>query len=100
MIDPLTETLLSLSEAGRRLKIDGRAISPATVYRWTTEGRGPARVRLETYRVGAKVATSVEALQRFLDALNPPPLVKPKRTPAEARKAHAQAERELAAMGA
>lgn len=99
MIDVRTEELISLSEAGRRLKINGQAVSPVTVYRWATQGRGPCKVRLETLRVGAKVCTSAEALQRFLDALNPAPIVPPKRTPAERRKSHARAEKELAAMG-
>jgi uncharacterized protein DUF1580 len=69
MIDLASETLISFSDACRRLpsRRAGRPAHPATLYRWASEGvRG---VRLETIRVGGSLCTSVEALQRFCEQL-------------------------------
>jgi hypothetical protein len=73
-IDPNTETLRSYAEAARRLPAlrAGRAVSPATVWRWTRRGvraRSGATVRLEAIRVGGTCCTSDEGLARFFRAL-------------------------------
>jgi len=67
-IDLRTEELLSLAAAVRRLprRSNGKRINVATVHRWATHGCKD--VVLETSYVGAHKYTSVEALQRFMDA--------------------------------
>jgi hypothetical protein len=72
-IDPLSEELLTFSQAARRLPRlrNDRPVSPATIWRWGTVGlRG---VKLETTKVGSVNCTSVEALRRFLARLNGQP---------------------------
>jgi Protein of unknown function (DUF1580) len=70
MIDPLTDTTLSLAQAARRLPRlrAGRPVHPATLWRWSTKGvRG---VKLETAMVGGVRVTSEAALSRFIAALS------------------------------
>ena len=102
MIDISSETVLSLSEAAKRLpgRRQNKKPNVATLYRWSNVGcRG---ARLETVQVGATRCTSVEALQRFFDSLTtaakgsplpPPPLPKSRRRAIEA------AEKRLARSG-
>jgi hypothetical protein len=69
MIDISLEDTFSLTEAAKRLPCRRRGVRPnvATLYRWAQIGcRG---IRLETICVGATRCTSMEALQRFFDAL-------------------------------
>ena len=99
MIDISKETVISLAEAARRLptRRAGRSVSTSCIYRWTVAGcRG---VRLEWTQIGATRVTSLEALQRFADALAalacrepiaPPPPAKRR------RRAIAAAEQRLA----
>jgi hypothetical protein len=47
----------------------GRRVNVATLYRWSL--RGCRGVRLETMQIGGTRCTSVEALQRFFEALTP-----------------------------
>ncbi len=70
MIDITREQVFSLTEAARLLprRRRGRKPSPSTLYRWAKYGlRG---TRLETIRIGGTRCTSVEALQRFAQALS------------------------------
>src|SRR5690606_24123552 len=54
----LSEQRLTLNEAAKR-----SGVNPSTVWRWTLSGaRG---TRLESYCLGAKRYTTVEALERF-----------------------------------
>src|SRR5690242_17769297 len=74
MIDLSLETALSLSAAARRLPSfrAGKAVSPATVWRWICAGtrrRDGTIVHLEGIRLGSRWLTSVQALQRFAQAL-------------------------------
>ena len=57
----LTETRLSLTELARR---EGVAVS--TAWRWSL--RGVRGAKLETFSVGAKRYTTVEAFGRFVEA--------------------------------
>lgn len=60
------EKLLSLGHAGHAVRaIDGRErpASSATIWRWIREGR--YGVHLEHVRIGRRIATSREALDRF-----------------------------------
>ena len=70
MIDLTTETVISLTEAAKRLpaRRSGKRPHVATLYRWSQ--RGCRGVRLETCQVGGTRCTSVEALQRFVNQLS------------------------------
>jgi hypothetical protein len=78
MIDLRAEQLITLEEAAA-LRPGGRGGRPthrSTVYRWI--GTGVRGVRLEGLRLGGRLYTSREALQRFADRLTrsdaaPPP---------------------------
>ena len=61
------ERLITLREAVRRLPsgTGDRRLHISTIYRWTARGVGG--VRLETLRVGGRLVTSVEAIQRFAE---------------------------------
>jgi hypothetical protein len=90
----MSEQIISLSAAAKllpRLRA-GRPVSPATLWRWTT--RGVRGVCLETIRIGATTATSAEALDRFIAAINDKPIqsISPS-------KRERQIEKELAAIG-
>ena len=62
------ENILSLTEATKVLpKINGRRPAVSTLWRWCY--RGLRGVQLEYLRVGRKVVTSSEALQRFFSNL-------------------------------
>jgi hypothetical protein len=67
-IDIEQETLVSLGEAARALPpVNGRKPHISSLWRWARCGvRG---VRLEYVRLGSKIATSKEALSRFVNAL-------------------------------
>ena len=69
MIDPLTETLISLSDAAKLIpaRRAGKRAHVSVLYRWTTSGcKG---VILESIQVGGTRCTSREALARFFEAL-------------------------------
>jgi Protein of unknown function (DUF1580) len=74
----LTETILTLAAAARRLPghRDGTHCNPSTIWRWGRKGAkspGGQRIYLEMARMGGKWVTSLEAMQRFCDALTPAP---------------------------
>jgi hypothetical protein len=103
MIDILLEETFSLTEAAKRLPCRRRGVRPnvATLYRWAQTGcRG---VRLETICVGATRCTSMEALQRFFDAITAAsesrPVTPPPRLTRQRRQQIAAAERRLAQAG-
>ena len=67
-IDVGNETLLSLTEAAKQVpKLNGRRVHASTIFRWCR--RGLNDIRLEYVRVGRRIATSAEALNRFFNAL-------------------------------
>ena len=70
MIDPLTETALTFSQAAKtlpRLRRD-RPVHSSTLWRWAKYGiRGH---RLEFVKVGGTACTSAQALQRFFAKLS------------------------------
>ena len=65
-----TESIIGLTAAAKRLpKLrNDRPVSPATIWRWYRFGIHG--IKLETIVVGGTRATSVEALNRFLAAIN------------------------------
>jgi hypothetical protein len=104
-IDITTETVITPAKATHLCPERRRGVRPnvATVYRWMMQGvRG---IKLESLVVGATRCTSIEALQRFFDALTaaadaehssavtPPPVSKSRQKAIEA------AERRLARAG-
>lgn len=98
----LDETRITFGEAARRLP--GRKGPPTrqTVRRWHVEGIhvGDDYVRLEARRVGGQWFTSVEACDRFIEAINPDDADRAlARTPAATSRAADAAGRKLAAKG-
>lgn len=101
MIELSQETVLSFSEAAGRVPSfrPGRKTHVATLHRWAKQGvRG---IKLDSARLGGRLVTSAEALQRFADALSatpaePAPAIQP---PAARRKAIERAESELDRIG-
>lgn len=83
----LTDPLISLQEATRHVPgRDGPHASYETLRRWATKGyRG---VRLETLRIGGRMMTTTEALQRFFEALS----VRPTFNPSEDEKARGESD--------
>jgi hypothetical protein len=105
MIDVSAEQVVSLTEAAKRLptRRQGKRPNVATLYRWTAIGcRG---LILESCQIGGTRCTSVEALQRFFDALTeatgaPQARQASSRIPSRQRQAAVEkAERRLAAAG-
>ncbi len=107
MIDMQSEQLLSLADATKILPRRRRGARPhvATLFRWTNNGvRG---VFLDYLMVGATRCTSIEALQRFFDALTEREEAKlraiitppPRRWTVTRRKQIEAAKRKLAAAG-
>ena len=99
MIDPNTETLLSLAEAPRSLPRRRRGKRPhvSCIYRWTTSGcKG---VILESIQIGGTRCTSKEALARFFRALTNAEPPRTERSAARRERAAAAAERELQREG-
>jgi hypothetical protein len=95
-----TETRIPLSRANRHPLLkqgrrDGRPVHVATLWRWA--GRGVRGVKLGTVRIGATVFTTAEEIERFVARLNGAADDAP--APVATRRAHAQADAELAAAG-
>ena len=102
MINIASETVVSLTEAARRLpaRRQGKRPNVATLYRWAQSGcRG---VRLEVVQVGGTKCTSLEALQRFVDQLGNSAGADPgpaRRTPRQRERAADQAMAKLRKLG-
>lgn len=103
-IDPLSETIVSLTEAARLLprRRGGKKVHVSCAYRWTTAGcRG---VILESIQIGGTRCTSREALARFFAALSKQSGVQPSassyRSPARRQREVAAALAELERAGA
>ena len=63
-----SEELITLADAAALVpKIGSKGTHPGSVYRWARDG--VAGHKLEVKRVGRKLATSREALDRFMAAL-------------------------------
>jgi hypothetical protein len=69
-INIATESVLTFRAAIKLLprRRRGRSVNVATMYRWSQ--RGCRGVRLETIQVGGTRCTSIEAVQRFFEALS------------------------------
>lgn len=74
-INVFEEDVIGFAEAAKRLpeSTKGKRVHISCLYRWANGGligRAGELVRLETVKVGGRVYTSVEALQRFFDRLS------------------------------
>ncbi len=73
-IDPCNEELKTFGQAARMLprRRGGRPVHPTTLWRWFRYGvvHGGGRVYLEAIKTPSGMATTTEALQRFLSRLN------------------------------
>lgn len=89
MIDIRREELLTLPQAARAVPpVGGKRPHTSTLFRWTRDGvRGG--IRLEAVRIGRKLCTSREALDRLFHALHdaPAPESAPKTPTVRARTA-------------
>lgn len=99
MIDLSSEQVLSLKEAARRLprQANGKKVHVSTLHRWCS--RGLKGVRLESLKLGGRLVTSVEALQRFAERCStaePEQRVSPQK---QHQQAYEQAEAELEDAG-
>ena len=106
----LSESLLSLSQAARRVPpYRGRQTAPSTVFRWLTAGvklGDGTTLRLEGLRLAGRWLVSVEGLDRFLAAQHaaccPADLARaqtPVRTPGQRRRAAERAATCLSKYG-
>ncbi|MCW5756717.1 MAG: DUF1580 domain-containing protein [Phycisphaeraceae bacterium] len=109
-IDIHADKLCTLTGATQLLpKVNGRHLHASAIWRWCRKGvRG---VHLDHVRIGGRIFTSAEALNRFANALAevdlatptaplaPLPPVHKSRTAAEAAAAHRAAEQELDRLG-
>jgi len=107
MIDLETDKLVTLAQAADFLpKLGGRRIHTTSIWRWCRKGvRG---VKLEHAIIGSRIITSVQALNRFVNALSEAPMPerhrthKPRmrrRTEKQRARAIAEAEKSLRADG-
>lgn len=99
MIDPNSESLLSLAEAAKTLpaRRAGKRPHVSCLYRWTTSGcKG---VVLESLQVGGTRCTSREALARFFERLTYVDSPEAHRTPTRRRRAAEAASRALEREG-
>ena len=92
MIDTKEEVLLSLTQAAAAVPpVDGKRPHVSSIWRWMNVGiRG---VHLEHVRVGRRVCTSRDALERFMHALAEAPAPEARPQP---RKARARTEKQRA----
>ncbi len=61
----LTEEVISLKEAQRELeKVMSTKLDRSTIHRWTL--RGVKNVKLDSVRLGGKLLTSKQAINRFV----------------------------------
>lgn len=99
------EDLLTLADATKILpKSNGKRPAVSTLWRWAV--KGVSGIRLDTRKVGGRLFTSREALERFTttladvgaDARTRNALPKPRNPKRRAREV-AEAEKELAAAG-
>jgi hypothetical protein len=101
MIDPNSESLISLAQAAKHLprRRGGRPVHVSCVYRWTTSGcKG---IILESIQIGGTRCTSRQALARFFGRLTSgtttaSPTI---RTPARRERDLKNAMKELEAAG-
>ena len=99
MIDIKNESVLSLTNAAKRLPKRRRGKRPhvSTLYRWAQ--RGIKGVKLETIRIGGTLCTSMEALQRFFERCTNPTQVPSTRTSRQRERDVKRAEKRLNAAG-
>src|SRR5262245_44274246 len=97
----MTEKVLALVQAAKLVPParNGKKCHTSTLLRWIT--RGQAGVKLEGLRLGGRWFTSLEALQRFAEALTPDRSADQPtpRTPVARNRADEKARRQLDRLG-
>jgi hypothetical protein len=98
------ETMLTLAAAAKLFPSRaGGCVNPSSVWRWTEKGLKTrvGRVRLERVKVGGQYFTTQEAVARFIEALNEPPMAETltPRSPAKRKRASDRADEELQTSG-
>ncbi|GEM_PF-3160617 len=103
-IDPFAADLIPLRNLPKLLpcRRRGKRLNLATVWRWTTAGYGPLKIKLPVLRVGANVYTSREALRDWCAAVagqqTDAPTSTP-RTPTQRQRASDRTAKELDRIG-
>jgi len=101
MIDSTHETLIALADVPAHLpaRRGGKQPHVSCIYRWAQ--RGCKGIVLETLQCGGTKVTSLEAIQRFFEALTAVNNGLPAtgRSPLQRQQAVARAEKELADAG-
>lgn len=65
----LTEDVLTFAEAGREfVPVFGKPVDRTTLYRWSFKGINGAK--LEHCKIGGRLITSRQAINRFIEARN------------------------------
>lgn len=105
-IDLAREEIRSLAQLAATLPGRGdKRVNASTVYRGCARGiraKDGTRVKLEHVRLGSRIVSSIEALQRFGELLASEPDAAPvieRRTPTQRERACAKANEQLEAMG-
>lgn len=83
------------------LRRGDRPLNRSVLERWWAMGilRDGRRVKLESFMLGGRRHTTIEAVERFVQALNGKELEPGTPTPSQVRRAHEQAEAELIGAG-
>ncbi len=99
MIDITNETVLSLTDATKRLpkRRAGKRPHVSTLYRWAQSGIDG--VKLEVIRVGGTLCTSLESLQRFCERCTDPTITPSRTTPKARQREIDSAVAELSEVG-
>jgi hypothetical protein len=105
MIDIFNERVLALNEICELLPRNpkGGKVSFSTIWRWSKNGvigPGGERVKLETVKIGGRLLSSEQAIQRFAENLSPPEALAMRPiTLSQRRRNSEKASRELESMG-
>jgi hypothetical protein len=99
-IDLSCEQVMTLREVASILPRQraGRKVHVSTLYRWASP-RGVRGVRLETLKLGGRVVTSVEAVQRFAERCSATDSTADVHPPRSRQREFEQAEQELERTG-
>jgi hypothetical protein len=102
----VSEKVFSFAKIARLPPLPKDGVNPSTLWRWHNLGvrrrADGVRVHLQALKVGGRLLTSVEAVARFLEALNAAPgeTAPQPRSPAARSRAAERAGEELLRLGA
>lgn len=58
---------ISMAAAARLVRVDGKPISPTTIWRWIRKGK--LGVKLASWRIGGRIVTTEAAVREFEQAV-------------------------------